>query len=69
MARYLDRAERTVRKRLKKVPDGEGHAEALHRARKAAKRARYVAEMSEPELGGRARGQREEVQEDPAAAR
>jgi CHAD domain-containing protein len=60
VARYLDQAEKTVRKRLKHVPDAdagdsESHDEARHRARKAAKRARYVAEMSEPELGGRAR--------------
>ncbi|MGN6607424.1 MAG: CYTH and CHAD domain-containing protein [Jatrophihabitans sp.] len=52
---YLQRAERTVRKRWAAVPDGRGRDAALHRVRKAAKRARYVAELTEPTVGKVAR--------------
>lgn len=51
VARFLDDAERTVARRERKVPDGPGRDEALHRVRKAAKRARYLAELSRPALG------------------
>jgi CHAD domain-containing protein len=52
VARYLDDAERTVAKRSRKVPkSGDGRDEALHKVRKAAKRARYLAELSKPALG------------------
>ena len=49
--RFLTRAQRKVDKRWAEVPDGEGRDEALHRVRKAAKRARYTAELAEPALG------------------
>jgi CHAD domain-containing protein len=55
IAGYLAKAERSVRRRLKAVPTGTGRDEALHDARKAAKRARYIAELSTPELGKTAR--------------
>ena len=55
IARYIAKAERRVRRRIKAVPSGDGHDAALHGARKAAKRARYVAELSPPELGKHAR--------------
>lgn len=52
---HLEQARRRVRRRAARVPDGVGRDEAVHRVRKAAKRARYVAELAEPELGRRAR--------------
>lgn len=59
LARYLTKAEKKYRKRLaaaEKLDDGEpGKHVAMHRARKAAKRARYTAELSVPTLGKRAR--------------
>jgi CHAD domain-containing protein len=51
IADYLDKAQRKVRLRIAAAPKGAGRDEALHRARKAAKRARYIAELSRPELG------------------
>lgn len=42
---YVDKAERKADKRLRRAG---GDVEALHRARKAAKRLRYVAELAEP---------------------
>jgi CHAD domain-containing protein len=51
-ARYVRRAEQQLRKRLRAVADGDD--DALHRARKAAKRARYSAEAALPALGKRA---------------
>jgi CHAD domain-containing protein len=36
------------------MPDGPERDIAMHRARKAAKRARYTAELAAPELGGKA---------------
>jgi CHAD domain-containing protein len=51
IAGYLDKAERKVRRRIANAPAGAGRDEALHRARKAAKRARYIGELSRPELG------------------
>jgi CHAD domain-containing protein len=53
--KYLQQAERTVRKRWAAVPDGPGRDTALHRVRKAAKRARYAAEVAEPAIGKPAR--------------
>lgn len=53
--KYLRQAERTVRKRWASVPDGPGRDTALHRVRKAAKRARYAAEVAEPAIGKPAR--------------
>lgn len=46
---FLAKAERTVGRRLRKAGDDD---ERLHRARKAAKRARFVAEMSRPATEG-----------------
>jgi CHAD domain-containing protein len=54
-AKYLGRAERTVAKRLKQIDSSPDENAAAHRARKAAKRARYIAELCEPALGKRAR--------------
>jgi CHAD domain-containing protein len=54
LADYLARAERDVERRRSKVPAGDGRDQALHEVRKAAKRARYVAELSRPALGERA---------------
>jgi CHAD domain-containing protein len=54
---YLRRAERKVRKRLgaaARRPAGPDRDTAMHRARKAAKRARYTAELAEPLLGRKA---------------
>jgi CHAD domain-containing protein len=51
VARHLAKAERKYTSRLHAVPDGAGHDIALHRARKAAKRARYVAELAGPQVG------------------
>lgn len=48
VALYVGRAERKVRKRL---ASADGEVEALHDARKAAKRYRYAAELAEPALG------------------
>jgi CHAD domain-containing protein len=52
-ARYVRRAERTMQKRLRGIADAEDGA--LHRARKAAKRARYAADLAAPALGKPAR--------------
>lgn len=49
--KYVNKAERKVYRRL---ASAGGDAEALHRARKAGKRYRYAAELSEPVLGKRA---------------
>jgi CHAD domain-containing protein len=55
IASYVRKAERKVGKRIAKAPEGAGHDAAMHRARKAAKRARYIAELARPELGSRAK--------------
>jgi CHAD domain-containing protein len=55
--RYLRAAKRKVRKRLRaaaELPPGTERDTAMHSARKAAKRARYTAELSEPLLGSKA---------------
>jgi CHAD domain-containing protein len=58
VARILRKAERKVTRRIAGAPKGEGRDEGLHRARKAAKRARYVAELARPELGKQAKAAR-----------
>jgi CHAD domain-containing protein len=59
LSRYLGKAQKKYAKRLRaaeKMAEGEpGKNEAMHRARKAAKRARYAAELSAPTLGKPAR--------------
>jgi CHAD domain-containing protein len=52
---YMSRAEHEVRRRQRTVTEGGDSDEDLHQVRKAAKRARYIAELSRPELGQRAR--------------
>lgn len=54
-AHYLGKAERKVAQRIAAAPQGAGRDVALHGARKAAKRARYIAELSGPVMGKRAR--------------
>jgi CHAD domain-containing protein len=58
LEKYLSKAERKVATRLETAAavDDEhpGKNDALHRARKAAKRARYTGELSAPVLGKRA---------------
>ena len=54
--RYVRRADRLVIKRLQAAAAAEpARDELMHRARKAAKRARYAAEVAEPVLGKAAR--------------
>lgn len=55
VVRYVDAAERTMSRRLRRAPRAENPDEAFHRARKAGKRARYAAEVSKPVLGETAR--------------
>jgi CHAD domain-containing protein len=55
VASHLARARRKARRRVARAPHGDGRAEALHSARKAAKRARYIAELSRPQLGSKAK--------------
>ena len=59
VADYVARAERKARKRLRRAKrldtDDPNRDAQLHRARKAAKRARYAAEMSIPVLGSPSR--------------
>lgn len=52
---YLRRAERTLGKRLSDARGADRGDETHHRARKAAKRTRYVAELAAPVLGSKAR--------------
>jgi CHAD domain-containing protein len=54
LTRLLAKAERKVAKRIAAAPPGTGRDAALHRARKAAKRGRYLAELAQPELGAAA---------------
>jgi CHAD domain-containing protein len=51
VVQYVDAAERTLSRRLRRAPRAENPDEAFHRARKAGKRARYAAELSKPALG------------------
>lgn len=48
---YLDEISATVGKRLKQATRRDADDEVLHRARKAAKRTRYTAELAAPVLG------------------
>lgn len=61
VALYLARARRKVRRRIARAPQGEGRSEALHGVRKAAKRARYIAELARPELGAKAKAIRKDM--------
>ncbi|HET6210378.1 MAG TPA: CYTH and CHAD domain-containing protein, partial [Jatrophihabitans sp.] len=54
---YLRAVQQTLRRRLRRAADGSDDRR-LHQARKAAKRARYAAEVAEPALGKPARRQR-----------
>src|SRR5580692_350169 len=50
----VGRAYRRTRRRMRRagrIPAGQAHDVALHETRKAAKRARYAAEVAEPALG------------------
>ncbi|HKC28204.1 MAG TPA: CYTH and CHAD domain-containing protein [Jatrophihabitans sp.] len=58
---HLDKAQRKVTRRIKHAPREAGRDEALHSARKAAKRARYLAELARPELGKSANKVRKEM--------
>jgi CHAD domain-containing protein len=51
---FLRRARRKARRRLQGAKDAPDRDAAIHRARKAAKRLRYAAEVTAPELGKRA---------------
>lgn len=53
--RYVKQASRTLRRRLHQALAAEASDEAMHRARKAGKRARYTAELARPVIGKRAR--------------
>lgn len=53
VAEFLRKAERTVERRAARA--AEADLDAMHRVRKAAKRARYVAELARPALGDTAR--------------
>ena len=55
LAGYLDSAERKLARRLRAVAAAGAADEDLHRARKAAKRARYTAELAAPAVGKPAR--------------
>jgi CHAD domain-containing protein len=55
VARYVQRADRKARRRLRAAAVEPVHDEQMHRARKAAKRARYTAELAVPVLGKRAK--------------
>jgi CHAD domain-containing protein len=55
VARDRERCTKRLSRALA-VPPGPARDEALHEARKAAKRARYAAEAARPVLGGEARG-------------
>ena len=50
LSKMVDKAERTVSRRLQRATESEDVA-LLHSARKAAKRARYAAELTEPVTG------------------
>ena len=63
VANHLAKAERKVRRRTAAAPKGAGRDVALHSARKAAKRARYIAELAGPQLGKRARSLEKRMKE------
>jgi CHAD domain-containing protein len=54
---YLRNAERTLRRRMRGAGRRSSPDDAMHRARKAAKRARYIAELATPVVGKRAEKQ------------
>jgi CHAD domain-containing protein len=57
LPRAVGRAYRRTDRRMRRVrqaPAGQAHDVALHETRKAAKRARYAAELAEPALGKKA---------------
>ena len=54
LAKPVRRAERRLQRALAAVPAAEDQDAAIHEARKAAKRARYAAEVAVPALGGKA---------------
>lgn len=51
---YLRSAERTLRRRMRAAGRRSSRDDTMHRARKAAKRARYIAELAAPVVGKRA---------------
>lgn len=53
--KYVTNAERVLTKRLRAAAQPGAADEVVHRARRAAKRARYAAELAEPALGKPAR--------------
>jgi CHAD domain-containing protein len=55
VGRFLESAERRAAKRLARARRHDFDSEFSRRARKAVKRARYVAELAEPVLGKQAR--------------
>lgn len=59
LARAVRRSTRKTRRRLAALPvlPGTEQDDAIHRARKAAKRARYAAELARPVLGKKAKRQ------------
>jgi CHAD domain-containing protein len=61
IARYLTRAQRRVARRVAAAAHATDRDQALHRARKAAKRARYLAELAVPELGRHAEAVRDQM--------
>ena len=57
LAKPVRRAARRLQRALAAVPGAEDQDAAIHEVRKAAKRARYAAEVALPALGGKARRQ------------
>lgn len=54
VAKYVGRADKQLRKRLREAAQQGTDDELFHRARKAAKRYRYANELAEPVLGAKA---------------
>jgi CHAD domain-containing protein len=63
LARPVRRAARRLQRALAAVPGADDRDTAIHQARKAAKRARYVAEAAAPALGSVARRQAAQAKE------
>lgn len=51
LPRHVRKAYRTTKRRVGRIDDARDHEEALHDARKAAKRLRYAAELARPAVG------------------
>ncbi len=51
LPRHVRKAYRTTKRRVRRIDDADDHEEALHDARKAAKRLRYAAELARPAVG------------------